>query len=136
MSKAFRWRVLLGVPAVLVVQYLIHAQANLREDVGSVGAFVGAMGTLYSVLAGFTVITVWQQFIDTDRAVKREARGLRELWRYVGYVEDAVGAALAREAIEQYRNKWSRQSGTRWWHVERRRRQRTSTSRWLTRSTE
>ena len=105
MSKAFWLRVLFGVPAALVVQYLIRAQANLHEDVGSVAAFVGAMGTLYSVLAGFTVISVWQQFVDTDRAVKREARGLRELWRYVGYVEDATGVAQARKAIEQYRDK-------------------------------
>lgn len=67
------------------------------------GAFVGAMGTLYSVLTGFTVITVWQQFIDMDRAVKREARSLRELWRYVGYVEDAYGVGRARVSIEQYR---------------------------------
>lgn len=104
MSKTFWLRVLLGVPGALVVQYLVRTQANLHEDVGSVAAFVGAMGTLYSVLAGFTVITVWQQFIDTDRAVKLEARGLRELWRYVGYVEDAAGVAQAREAIEQYRD--------------------------------
>jgi hypothetical protein len=31
-------------------------------------------GTLYSVLTGFTVIAVWEQFTDTDRAVKRDSR--------------------------------------------------------------
>ena len=87
-----------------MLQYLIRAGANLQPDVGSVGAFVTAIGTLYSVLTGFTVISVWQQFIDTDRAVKREARGLGELWRYVGYVEDAEGVGRARDAIERYRD--------------------------------
>jgi len=103
-SRLFFLRVLVGVPLALAFQYVAHRQANLLGDVGSVAAFVGAMGTLYSVLAGFTVITVWQQFIDTDRAVKREARSLRELWRYVGYVEDQDGVARARSAIERYRD--------------------------------
>lgn len=92
------------MPLALACQYLAHRQVSLVGDVGSVGAFVSAMGTLYSVLTGFTVITVWQQFIDTDRAVKREARSLRELWRYVGYVEDQEGVARARSAIECYRD--------------------------------
>lgn len=71
---------------------------------GGAGAFVTAVGTLYSVLAAFTVVSVWTEFTDTDRAIKREARQLRELWRYVGYLEDKTGVAVARQAIERYRN--------------------------------
>lgn len=104
LSKTFWLRCVICLPAATALQYLIHARSDLGADVGSVAAFVGAMGTLYSVLAGFTVITVWQQFIDTDRAVKREARNLRELWRYVGYVEDTQGVSRARAAIETYRD--------------------------------
>jgi fumarate reductase subunit D len=100
----FLLRSLVAVPAALWLQYLIRAMLNLQTDVSSVAACVGAMGTLYSILTGFTVITVWQQFTDTDRAVKREARNLRELWRYVGYVEDPVGVGRARLSIEQYRD--------------------------------
>jgi hypothetical protein len=104
-SRTFLLRILTGVPVALVIQQLLRDGASLQSDVGSVGAFVGAIGTLYSVLTGFTVITVWQQFIDMDRAVKREARSLRELWRYVGYVGDAEGVENARNAIEQYRDR-------------------------------
>lgn len=104
MTRTFVLRLLIVVPVALVIQYLIRDQANLQPDVSSVGAFVTAIGTLYSVLTGFTVISVWSQFIDTDRAVKREARGLEELWRYVGYVEDAEGVGRARHAIERYRD--------------------------------
>jgi Protein of unknown function (DUF4239) len=105
LSKKFWLRSLICLTVAIVFQYVIHARADLVADVSSVGAFVGAIGTLYSVLAGFTVITVWQQFIDTDRAVKREARNLRELWRYVGYVEDVEGVQHARRAIETYRDR-------------------------------
>src|SRR4029079_7139870 len=104
MSKAFGFRLFVGIPTSLAMQSLFRRHMNLHDDISSVAAFVGAIGTLYSVLAGFTVITVWQQFIDIDRAVKREARGLRELWRYVGYVDDAEGVTHARASIEKYRD--------------------------------
>jgi len=103
--RAAYWiRVALGVPAALVVQYGLRQVVDLGLETSSVGAYVTAIGTLYSVLTGFTVVSVWQQFTDTDRAVKREARGLAELWRYVGYVDDAEGVARARKAIERYRD--------------------------------
>ncbi len=103
-STTFLLRVLVCVPLALALQSYLRDRLNLQPDSGSVGAFVTAIGTLYSVLTAFTVVSVWQQFIDTDRAIKREARALSELWRYVGYVEDVAGAARARGAIEQYRD--------------------------------
>jgi hypothetical protein len=93
------------VSAIAIGGHLILADAfNLGADVGSVGAFVTAVGTLYSVLTAFTVVSVWTEFTDTDRAIKREAREMAELWRYVGYVSDATGVARARTAIEHYRD--------------------------------
>ena len=76
LSKMFWLRSLICLPAAILLQYVIHTRTDLVADVSSVGAFVGAIGTLYSVLAGFTVITVWQQFIDTDRAVKHGMSGV------------------------------------------------------------
>src|SRR5687767_11896857 len=104
MTPTFVLRMCVGVPVALAFQYLVWRYTDLQPDVASVGAFVTAIGTLYSVLTGFTVVSVWAQFIETDRAVKREARGLAELWRYVGYVEDPDGVIRARNAIEQYRD--------------------------------
>lgn len=104
MTRTFWVRLLLAVPITVVAQLLLRERLDLVSDVGGVGAFVTAIGTLYSVLTGFTVVSVWGQFTDTDRAIKREARELAELWRYVGYVSDAEGVARARAAIEQYRD--------------------------------
>lgn len=73
---------------------------DLGADVGRVGAFVTAIGTPYSVLTAFTVVWVWTEFTDTDRAIKREARQLGELWRYVGYAVHSAGVAVARRSIE------------------------------------
>jgi hypothetical protein len=105
MSKTFWFRLVVALPAAIAGQVVLRQWVNLTADVGSVGAFVTAIGTLYSVLTGFTVISVWQQFTDTDRAVKREARALSELYRYVGYVGDVAGVGRAREAMKRYRDR-------------------------------
>jgi len=104
MTRTFWLRALIGIPLTAVVQLALRDRLDLVSDVGSVGAFVTAIGTLYSVLTGFTVVSVWGQFTDTDRAIKREARELSELWRYVGYVSDAEGVVRARKSIERYRD--------------------------------
>src|SRR6058998_3140754 len=98
MTRKFWLRLVAAVPFTVAVQLLIRGSIDLVAEVGGVGAFVTAVGTLYSVLTGFTVVSVWQQFTDTDRAVKREARALSELYRYVGYVGDSAGVTRAREA--------------------------------------
>jgi len=95
--------VVVGSAAVGLHLYLQDAW-ELSEDVGGVGAFVTAVGTLYSVLTAFTVVSVWTEFTDTDRSIKREARELAELWRYVGYLTDDEGVGRARAAIERYRD--------------------------------
>lgn len=99
------WAKLVVVATVAVAGHLAFARVfSLGADVGSVGAFVTAIGTLYSVLTAFTVVSVWTEFTDTDRSIKREARQLSELWRYVGYVIDVAGVATARQSIESYRD--------------------------------
>jgi hypothetical protein len=104
MSRTFWPRILVAVPVTVVVQLWLRQQFDLVADVGAVGAFVTAVGTLYSILTGFTVVSVWGQFTDTDRAIKREARELSELWRYVGYVSDPEGVVKARDTIARYRD--------------------------------
>jgi hypothetical protein len=104
LSKTFWLRTAIIVPASILAHLLLQDRAELSKDIGGVAAFVTAIGTLYSVLTAFTVVSVWTEFTDTDRAIKREARDLSELWRYVTYVSDKVGAARARSAIERYRD--------------------------------
>ena len=81
MSRSFWLRILVAVPVTIAAQLWLREQFDLVADVGAVGAFVTAVGTLYSILTGFTVVSVWGQFTDTDRAIKREARELSELCR-------------------------------------------------------
>lgn len=104
MSRTFKRRLAVVVPGAIVAHLVVQCGGHLLKDVGGVAAFVTAIGTLYSVLTAFTVVSVWSEFTDTDRAIKREARSLAELWRYVNYISDKAGFARAREAIERYRD--------------------------------
>lgn len=104
MSSTFKRRLGIVVPGSVFAHLVLSYHGHLLGDVGGVAAFVTAIGTLYSVLTAFTVVSVWSEFTDTDRAIKREARSLGELWRYVNYISDKPGAARAREAIERYRD--------------------------------
>lgn len=111
MSRNFWIRLAIALPITLDIQILLFNRLELQADVGSVGAFVTAVGTLYSVLTGFTVVSVWGQFTDTDRAIKGEARELAELWRYVGYVGIAKARAEPRTLSADIAMKWSGRSG-------------------------
>ncbi len=104
MSAIFWIRLTILLPTTLGLQFLLRDFVDPRPDAPVVSAYVVAIGTLYSVLAAFTVVSVWQEFNRVDSAIKREAVELGELWRNVGYVSDAVGVASARTAIERYRD--------------------------------
>ena len=65
MSATFRRRVAIVVPAAILAHLVIRTCGNLLADVGGVAAFVTAVGTLYSVLTAFTVVSVWSEFTDT-----------------------------------------------------------------------
>lgn len=59
MTRTFWVRLLLAVPITVAAQLLLRERLDLVSDVGAMGAFVTAIGTLYSVLTGFTVVSVW-----------------------------------------------------------------------------
>ena len=65
MTRIYWLRLLVALPVSLILQQAIGQFADTQVEVGSVGAFVTAIGTFYSVLTGFTVVSVWQQFTDT-----------------------------------------------------------------------
>ena len=71
-------------------------------DVGAISAYVTAIGTLYSILAAFTIYVVWTQFNDTATAIREEAKDLLDMYRYVAYLNDGPAAEGFRSAIVTY----------------------------------
>jgi hypothetical protein len=93
---------LLATLILLGLRFGVDTTRYFKADVSAVSAYVTALGTLYSILAAFTIYVVWNQFNDTQNAIDGEAKDLADLYRYVGYLNDRPAASGFRKAIEAY----------------------------------
>lgn len=101
--------------AILVVRLGVHTAGRFAADVGAVGAYITAIGTLYGILAAFTIFVVWSQFNDAQTAAETESNELLDLFRYTIYLKDngalnAVGLAIKMYSESVARDEWSAMS--------------------------
>ena len=107
------WVLTLGVSgAILIVRLGVRTPGIFAADVGAVGAYITAIGTLYGILAAFTIFVVWTQFNDAQTAADTEANELRDLFRYTIYLRDSEALNALGRAIKDYsesvaRDEWS-----------------------------
>jgi hypothetical protein len=115
-----RWRhsalvlaitVLVGL-VLVALRFAFDTQDRFLVDVGSISAYVTAVGTLYGILAAFTIVVVWTQFNETTSAIATETTDLADLYRYVSYLDDRPAMDQFRAAITAYSdavatNEWS-----------------------------
>src|SRR5437867_7922702 len=105
-----RWRhsllllaitVLVGL-VLVALRFAFDTQDRFLVDVGSISAYVTAVGTLYGILAAFTIVVVWTQFNETTSAIAEETSDLADLYRYVSYLDDSPALDQFRAAITAY----------------------------------
>jgi Protein of unknown function (DUF4239) len=109
-ARLANWRhtlVLAGVTALaglvlVALRFAFDTQDLFLADVGSISAYVTAVGTLYGILAAFTIVVVWGQFNETTTAITEETTDLADLYRYVTYLDDESATNQFREAITEY----------------------------------
>lgn len=58
------------------------------EDIGGVGWLLGVVGTIYTLVAAFTMVEVWSQFNNTSNLISREAKSIISIWNYIEYLND------------------------------------------------
>jgi subtilisin family serine protease len=92
---------LVGV-ILVILRFAFDTQDRFLSDVGSISAYVTAVGTLYGILAAFTIVVVWGQFNDATTAITQETTDLADLYRYVSYLDDPSSTDDFREAISTY----------------------------------
>jgi Protein of unknown function (DUF4239) len=76
--------------------------ADFISDLGGIGVFLSAFGTLYGIMSAFVVFEVWGQYNRTVTLVDKEALMLETLYRYVLYFRDKKMISHIREAIVSY----------------------------------
>ena len=54
---------------------------NLNDAAGFLGSVVGA---IYAIVAGFMVITLWEQYVTAGDTVQNETVGLRDVAQFSG----------------------------------------------------
>ena len=113
------WILALGMSAALLLWRLeVRTIDRFSADVGAVGAYVTAIGTLYGILAAFTIYVVWTQFNDAQTAVDTEANELQDLFRFAIYLRDPAVLDALQTAIIEYsasvvRDEWPAMSAQR-----------------------
>ena len=97
------WVLTLGISgAILMIRLGVRTQGIFAADVGAVGAYVTAIGTLYGILAAFTIYVVWTQFNDAQTAAETETNELLDLCRFAIYLRDPSVLDRLRNAIKAY----------------------------------
>lgn len=84
---------------ILVRRRVSLHRLRLNNEVA--GFKFATVGVLYSVLLGFSVITVWEKLNEAENAVAQEAAALATLYSLSASIEGPPGAAL-REGLIRY----------------------------------
>lgn len=78
---------LITIPLALVVRDSVGA-STLLADINGIGWLVGVLGTIYTFVAAFTVVEVWNQFNGVATLIAKEAKAVTSIWNYVDYLND------------------------------------------------
>ncbi len=91
----------LAVLGQLAVRANIPA-ATLRaaNEVG--GNVLQTFGSFYGIIVAFAMYVVWQQHLETQNAIEREAVALREVWTMLGHFESLPHRHDLRARLREY----------------------------------
>ncbi len=88
----------------LILRLAIGSELLVGENSGF-GWFVGILGTFYTFIAAFIIVTVWGQFNSMSAMVSREAKLLSSLWNYTDYLNDEKVSTKMKTALLAYIDK-------------------------------
>lgn len=97
------WLAAVVIAAALIAgRFLFETDEHFASDGGAMRAYISAIGTLYGILAAFIIYVVWNQFTETDNAVRLEANELFGLCQYTVYLDDPHALETVIAATDKY----------------------------------
>lgn len=97
--------ILLSITLATVFGVLLQSivgKEYFLADIGGIGWLLGVVGTIYTLVAAFTMVEVWSQFNSTSNLISREAKVLISLWNYANYLNDTKLDQQLRHALLSY----------------------------------
>ena len=85
----------------VLLQFTIGKEYFL-EDIGGIGWLLGVVGTIYTLVAAFTMVEVWNQFNNTSNLISREAKAIISIWNYTDYLNDKKIDEYMEKALISY----------------------------------
>jgi hypothetical protein len=93
--------VVLAVLANLLFRAVFSVE-TLHADVHGIGAYVGVLGGLYSIVVAFLIYVVWDQYNRVVIGLSQEAAALEDLCRLSTFISDRNHTRKIRNSARQY----------------------------------
>jgi ABC-type Fe3+-siderophore transport system permease subunit len=74
----------------------------LLEEVHAVGAYLGVLGALFSIIVAFLIYVVWDQFNRVQIGIAKEGAAIEDLCRVAAYLSNRGSAEGIRAAARNY----------------------------------
>lgn len=72
------------------------------SDLSGVSILVSFLGTIYTLVAAFTIVEVWGQFNTVSNLLSKEAKAITSIWNYVDYLNDVNLDKEMKTALTNY----------------------------------
>jgi len=72
------------------------------SDLSGVSILVSFLGTIYTLVAAFTIVEGWGQFNTVSNLLSKEAKAITSIWNYVDYLNDSKLDKSMKIALVNY----------------------------------
>lgn len=74
----------------------------LLADVSAFAGFYSAFGVVFGIMAGFVLITVWEQYTAVESSIEVEVRGLQVIGILADSLKDKKSSKLIKQRLQKY----------------------------------
>lgn len=105
MNKSLVTKIISTIAIFLVIGIGIRSYFGIPlfiSDLSGVSILVSFLGTIYTLVAAFTIVEVWGQFNTVSNLLSKEAKAITSIWNYVDYLNDAKLDKSMKIALTNY----------------------------------
>lgn len=105
MNKSLVTKIISTIAIFLVIGIGIRSYFGIPlfiSDLSGVSILVSFLGTIYTLVAAFTIVEVWGQFNTASNLLSKEAKAITSIWNYIDYLNDSTLDKSMKVALINY----------------------------------